>query len=46
MHRCAQVFRLPMRGPNDVSAIDKLITDGLLDPHDIAAILGKTESNW
>lgn len=45
MQRCAQVFRLPMQGPSDVSAIDKLITDGLLDPQNISAILGKTEGN-
>ena len=28
----AQVFRLPMRGPDDVSGIASLITSGELDP--------------
>ncbi len=41
----AQVFRLPMSGPDDVSGIVSLITDGRLDPAQIIAILGKTEGN-
>ena len=41
----AQVFRLPMRGPEDVSGIASLITSGELDPTQIIAILGKTEGN-
>lgn len=41
----AQVFRLPMRGPEDVSGITSLITSGELDPTQIIAILGKTEGN-
>jgi cyanuric acid amidohydrolase len=38
-------FGCPMHGPNDVSSIDRLITDGVLDPQDITVILGKTEGN-
>lgn len=41
----AQVFRLPMSGPDDVSAIVSLISDGRLDPSRIVAVLGKTEGN-
>ena len=41
----AQVFRLPMSGPDDVSGIVSLIADGSLDPAQIIAILGKTEGN-
>jgi cyanuric acid amidohydrolase len=45
MPRQAQVFRLPMSGPDDVSGIVSLISDGKLDPQQIIAILGKTEGN-
>jgi cyanuric acid amidohydrolase len=41
----AQVFRLPMSGPDDVSGIVSLISDGKLEPQQIIAILGKTEGN-
>lgn len=41
----AQVHRLPMSGPGDVSAIGELIDRGRLDPLSIVAILGKTEGN-
>ena len=39
------LFRLPMRGPGDVSGLRQLIEAGTLDPRDIVAILGKTEGN-
>jgi len=45
MARHAQVFRLPMSGPEDVSQIAALIGNGSLDPSQIVAILGKTEGN-
>jgi cyanuric acid amidohydrolase len=45
MSRQAQVFRLPMRSPDDVSGISSLIADGKLDPGRLVAILGKTEGN-
>ena len=45
MSRQAQVFRLPMSGPDDVSGIVSLIGSGQLDPRQIIAILGKTEGN-
>jgi cyanuric acid amidohydrolase len=45
MTRCAAVFRLPMAGPDDVSAIAALIEAGTLAPGAIRAVLGKTEGN-
>ena len=39
MARTAQVLRLPMAGPDDVSPIARLIEDGTLDPARIGAIL-------
>ncbi len=45
MARQAQVIRLPMSGPEDVSGIAALIASGALDPTRIVAILGKTEGN-
>lgn len=45
MPRQAQVYRVPMSGPDDVSGIVSLISDGRLDPKQIIAILGKTEGN-
>ncbi len=39
------LFRVPMRGPGDLSGLHKLIAEGQLDPRDIVAILGKTEGN-
>ena len=45
MARQAQVARLPMSGPEDVSHIAALIENGTLEPSQIIAILGKTEGN-
>src|SRR5271170_3148848 len=39
------VLRVPMRDPSDASAVLQLIDDGLIAPHEIVAILGKTEGN-
>jgi cyanuric acid amidohydrolase len=39
------VHRVPMRDPGDASAVLRLIDDGLIAPHEIVAILGKTEGN-
>ena len=39
------VFRIPMRGPSDVSGLVALFDSGALDPHTIIGILGKTEGN-
>ena len=39
------LYRIPMRGPGDVSALHQLVQGGELDPADIVAILGKTEGN-
>ncbi|UFZ03353.1 ring-opening amidohydrolase [Bradyrhizobium ontarionense] len=43
--RCAHVHRLPMRSPDDVSALEAAIAEGGIDPAGIVAILGKTEGN-
>jgi cyanuric acid amidohydrolase len=39
------VFRIPTRGPGDVSGLMALIEQGSLDPTSIIAVLGKTEGN-
>jgi cyanuric acid amidohydrolase len=41
----ADLFRIPMRGPGDVSGLKQLLDDGAVDAKDIVAILGKTEGN-
>lgn len=43
--RMTRVHRLPMRGPDDTSAIKGLIDAGALSASAIVAILGKTEGN-
>jgi cyanuric acid amidohydrolase len=43
--REAQVFRLPMRSPGDVSALEHLFDTGALDPAHLVAVIGKTEGN-
>ncbi|CAM4299299.1 cyanuric acid amidohydrolase [Paenibacillus endophyticus] len=44
MMKCT-VVRVPSRSPNDVTALDKSIKAGLIEPQDIVAVLGKTEGN-
>src|SRR5258708_21643614 len=39
------VFRIPTRGPGDVSGLMALIESDHLDPSSIIAVLGKTEGN-
>jgi cyanuric acid amidohydrolase len=39
------LFRIPMRGPGDISGLQELVRSGQIDPRDIVAILGKTEGN-
>src|ERR1700749_3777291 len=41
----AQVFRLSMAHPGDLSALEKLIVGGAVRASDIVAIIGKTEGN-
>jgi len=43
--RRAHVQRLPMRSPDDTSALEAAIVSGAVDPGCITAILGKTEGN-
>jgi len=43
--RRAYVHRLPMRSPDDVSALEAAIAQGAVAPAGIVAILGKTEGN-
>lgn len=39
------VFKIPQNSPDDLTALDALVTDQKLDPSKIVAILGKTEGN-
>src|SRR5215216_2355570 len=41
----ANVFRLPMAHPGDVSALDRLISEGSIRADEIVAVIGKTEGN-
>ncbi|HET7889856.1 MAG TPA: ring-opening amidohydrolase [Bradyrhizobium sp.] len=41
----AQVFRLSMSHPGDLSALENLITGGTVRAADVVAIIGKTEGN-
>jgi cyanuric acid amidohydrolase len=41
----AAIFRIPMRGPDDVEGLARLIDEGHLAAADIVAIIGKTEGN-
>src|SRR3954447_24411555 len=41
----ANVFRLSMAHPGDLSALAQLIAEGTVRAADIAAIIGKTEGN-
>ncbi|WP_407176168.1 ring-opening amidohydrolase [Bradyrhizobium sp. STM 3562] len=43
--KLAQVFRLSMAHPGDLSELDRLIVDGTVRAADIVAIIGKTEGN-
>jgi len=44
MMRCT-VNRIPSRSPNDTAAMEKAIIEGVIDPQDVVAVLGKTEGN-
>jgi cyanuric acid amidohydrolase len=39
------VHKLPMNSPNDVSALERLIDTGGVNPAEIVAVIGKTEGN-
>lgn len=39
------VHRVPCRGPGDLSSVQALIDQGLIDPTTIVAVMGKTEGN-
>ncbi len=41
----ANAFRLPMAHPGDLSALDRILAEGLVRAEDIVAIIGKTEGN-
>ena len=43
--RTAQVFRLAMAHPGDLSELDRLFADGTVRAADVVAIIGKTEGN-
>jgi cyanuric acid amidohydrolase len=39
------VFKVPQSAPDDLSHLERLITSGQLDPHEIVSVMGKTEGN-
>jgi cyanuric acid amidohydrolase len=39
------VHKVPMNSPNDVSALERMIDAGTIDPREIVALIGKTEGN-
>jgi cyanuric acid amidohydrolase len=39
------LHHVPMRDPGDASSIVRLIDEGLISPHEIVAVFGKTEGN-
>ena len=41
----AQVFRVPMSNPSDVSGVAKLIDEGVIRAEEVVCVLGKTEGN-
>jgi len=41
----ADVHRLTMAHPGDVSALDRMIAEGAIRPEEIVAVIGKTEGN-
>jgi cyanuric acid amidohydrolase len=41
----AHVVRLPMAHPGDLSALDRILAEGLIRADDIVAVIGKTEGN-
>ena len=41
----AQVFRVPMSNPSDVSGVAKLIDEGVIRAEEVVCVLGKTECN-
>ena len=41
----ADVFRLPMDHPGDLSALDRILSKGLVRAEEIVAVIGKTEGN-
>lgn len=41
----ANVFRLSMTHPGDLSALDRLIVEGVVRAEEIVAVIGKTEGN-
>lgn len=43
--QCVGVHRVPCKGPGDLSSVQALIDQGLIDPTTIVAVMGKTEGN-
>jgi len=39
------VYKFPQNSPDDISALDTAIAMGKISPHQIVAIMGKTEGN-
>lgn len=45
LHQKVDVWRVPCRGPGDLSGVQALIDAGELRPADVVAVMGKTEGN-
>ena len=40
-----QAFKIPTNGPADVSRLERLMADGVINPAEVVCIIGKTEGN-
>lgn len=40
-----EIYRIPTSAPDDVSELSRLIDQGIIDPTEIVAVIGKTEGN-
>ena len=40
-----EISRIPMNAPDDLSGLERLVSNGAIDPREIVAIIGKTEGN-
>ena len=43
--RKAEIYSVPMSGPDDVSGIERLFDDGIVDPAHVVAVISQTEGD-
>ncbi|MBS3987124.1 MAG: ring-opening amidohydrolase [Erysipelothrix sp.] len=41
----SKVYKVAMSSPDDMRGLDQLVTNSIIDPRDVVAVLGKTEGN-